>query len=114
MRWAGIMGVGKTKKPIVKKLSENVSCGVRMGGMGVATVLALFPVVVAGHFVSCLWCVLCLAWSWYLTQTLNHTHAGRKNKVCVCVIERGEGWPQAAATRRLGQSWLWAPCPSRS
>lgn len=35
-RWSGIMGVGSHKKPIVKALSQNVYCGVRMGGMGVA------------------------------------------------------------------------------
>ena len=35
-RWSGIMGMGKSKKPIVKQLSENVYCGVRLGGMGVA------------------------------------------------------------------------------
>lgn len=35
-RWAGIMGVGNEKKPIVKKVSPNVVCAVRMGGMGVA------------------------------------------------------------------------------
>lgn len=35
-RWSGIMGVGSHKKPIVKQLSSNVYCGVRMGGMGVA------------------------------------------------------------------------------
>ena len=35
-RWSGIMGVGKQKKPIVKAISENVFCGVRLGGMGVA------------------------------------------------------------------------------
>ncbi len=35
-RWSGIMGVGEQKKPIVKQLSENVYCGVRLGGMGVA------------------------------------------------------------------------------
>ncbi|OUS01556.1 FAD-dependent oxidoreductase [Flavobacteriales bacterium 33_180_T64] len=35
-RWSGIMGVGKQKKPIVKQLSNNVFCGVRLGGMGVA------------------------------------------------------------------------------
>lgn len=34
--WAGIMGVGEQKKPIIKKLSENVVCAVRLGGMGVA------------------------------------------------------------------------------
>jgi len=35
-RWSGIMGIGNTKIPIVKPLSENVYCGVRLGGMGVA------------------------------------------------------------------------------
>ncbi|WP_378186179.1 NAD(P)/FAD-dependent oxidoreductase [Aquimarina sp. W85] len=35
-RWSGIMGVGDQKKPIVKQLSENVFCGVRLGGMGIA------------------------------------------------------------------------------
>ncbi|MFN5417225.1 MAG: NAD(P)/FAD-dependent oxidoreductase [Flavobacteriia bacterium] len=34
--WAGIMGVGKTKKPIVQKINSNIAVGVRMGGMGVA------------------------------------------------------------------------------
>ncbi|HET8884939.1 MAG TPA: FAD-dependent oxidoreductase [Salinimicrobium sp.] len=35
-RWAGIMGVGIQKMPIVNQISENVFCGVRLGGMGVA------------------------------------------------------------------------------
>lgn len=35
-RWSGIMGVGHEKRPIVKKVSTNVFCGVRLGGMGVA------------------------------------------------------------------------------
>jgi len=35
-RWSGIMGMGGTKKPIVKQLSSHVFCGVRLGGMGVA------------------------------------------------------------------------------
>lgn len=35
-RWSGIMGLGDSKKPIVSQLSENVYCGVRLGGMGVA------------------------------------------------------------------------------
>lgn len=35
-RWSGIMGVGDQKRPIVKQISENVTCGVRLGGMGVA------------------------------------------------------------------------------
>ena len=30
------MGIGNTKKPIVKELSDNVICGVRLGGMGIA------------------------------------------------------------------------------
>lgn len=35
-RWTGIMGVGNEKRPIIKKISPNVVCAVRMGGMGVA------------------------------------------------------------------------------
>lgn len=35
-RWSGIMGMGNSKNPIVSQLSENVYCGVRLGGMGVA------------------------------------------------------------------------------
>lgn len=35
-RWSGIMGVGKTKEPIVKLTHPRVGIGVRMGGMGVA------------------------------------------------------------------------------
>ena len=35
-RWSGIMGVGKQKKAIVKQLSNNTYCGVRLGGMGIA------------------------------------------------------------------------------
>lgn len=35
-RWAGIMGVGSEKKPIIRKLSPNTVCAVRMGGMGIA------------------------------------------------------------------------------
>lgn len=35
-RWSGIMGVGKQKKAIVKQVSNNVFCGVRLGGMGIA------------------------------------------------------------------------------
>lgn len=34
--WAGIMGVGDTKSPIIRKQSDNIAFGVRMGGMGVA------------------------------------------------------------------------------
>jgi len=36
LRWSGIMGVGKQKRPILKSISENIYCGVRMGGMGIA------------------------------------------------------------------------------
>jgi glycine/D-amino acid oxidase-like deaminating enzyme len=36
LRWSGIMGVGNRKKPIVRQLSNNVYCGVRLGGMGIA------------------------------------------------------------------------------
>lgn len=35
-QWSGIMGVGPNKKPIIKRISNRVACGVRMGGMGVA------------------------------------------------------------------------------
>ena len=35
-RWSGIMGVGKQKKAIVKQLSKNAFCGIRLGGMGIA------------------------------------------------------------------------------
>ena len=35
-RWSGIMGMGNSKTPIVSQLSENVYCGVRLGGMGIA------------------------------------------------------------------------------
>ncbi|TRX37072.1 NAD(P)/FAD-dependent oxidoreductase [Flavobacterium restrictum] len=35
-RWSGIMGMGNSKKPIVTQLSDQVYCGVRLGGMGVA------------------------------------------------------------------------------
>jgi hypothetical protein len=35
-RWAGLMGVGINKRPIIKQLSDRLSCSVKMGGMGVA------------------------------------------------------------------------------
>jgi len=35
-RWAGVMGVGTKKRAIVRQISDNVSCAVRLGGMGVA------------------------------------------------------------------------------
>ena len=40
-RWAGIMGFGEEKAPIVKQISPHLFCGVRMSGIGVA----LAPVV---------------------------------------------------------------------
>jgi hypothetical protein len=35
-RWSGIMGLGPKKSTIIKNISTNVVCAVRMGGMGVA------------------------------------------------------------------------------
>jgi glycine/D-amino acid oxidase-like deaminating enzyme len=35
-RWSGIMGIGNSKNPIVQQISNNIYCGVRLGGMGVA------------------------------------------------------------------------------
>tara|TARA_R110002167_G_scaffold158880_3_gene354222 strand:+ start:1366 stop:2478 length:1113 start_codon:yes stop_codon:yes gene_type:complete len=35
-RWSGIMGIGDQKRPIVKQVSNNVFCGIRLGGMGIA------------------------------------------------------------------------------
>lgn len=35
-RWAGIMGVGTEKKPLVELVQPNLGIAVRMGGMGVA------------------------------------------------------------------------------
>ena len=35
-RWSGIMGMGPEKMPIIKKVSDNIFCAVRLGGMGVA------------------------------------------------------------------------------
>ncbi len=40
-QWAGTMGLGKTKSPIVKKIAENLYCAVRLGGMGVAIGIAV-------------------------------------------------------------------------
>lgn len=34
--WSGIMAFGENKSPIVKQVSENIFCAVRLGGMGVA------------------------------------------------------------------------------
>jgi glycine/D-amino acid oxidase-like deaminating enzyme len=35
-RWSGIMGVGSQKRPILEQLHDNVYCGIRLGGMGIA------------------------------------------------------------------------------
>jgi len=35
-RWSGIMGVGSSKYPIVKRINNKVSVGIRLGGIGVA------------------------------------------------------------------------------
>lgn len=35
-QWAGTMGLGKSKKPIIKRIDKHTVVGVRMGGMGVA------------------------------------------------------------------------------
>ena len=35
-RWSGIMGMGDQKRPIIKQLSDDVYCGIRLGGMGIA------------------------------------------------------------------------------
>lgn len=35
-QWSGIMAFGETKAPIVKKVSDRIAIGVRLGGMGVA------------------------------------------------------------------------------
>lgn len=35
-RWSGIMGLGKIKTTIIKPISKNIFCAVRMGGMGIA------------------------------------------------------------------------------
>jgi len=36
MKWSVIMAFGKDKMPIVKKESNNIAIGVKLGGMGVA------------------------------------------------------------------------------
>lgn len=35
-RWSGIMGRGPQKMPVLKPVSRDVFCGVRLGGMGIA------------------------------------------------------------------------------
>lgn len=41
MRWSGIMGIGKEKTVLLKKISERVYCVTRLSGMGVALGTAL-------------------------------------------------------------------------
>ena len=36
MRWSGIMGLGNEKTTIIKPITRNIYCAVRMGGMGIA------------------------------------------------------------------------------
>lgn len=36
MRWSGIMGLGNEKTSIIKAISKNIFCAVRMGGMGIS------------------------------------------------------------------------------
>jgi len=35
-KWSGILGVGESKNPVIKKISDNIGISVRLGGMGVA------------------------------------------------------------------------------
>jgi glycine/D-amino acid oxidase-like deaminating enzyme len=35
-RWAGIMGMGNEKTPLIKEIQKNIFCATRMGGIGVA------------------------------------------------------------------------------
>ncbi len=35
-QWSGILGIGKSKYPIIQKINPNITVAVRMGGMGVA------------------------------------------------------------------------------
>jgi len=35
-RWSGILGVGDSKQPILKRLTDHVAIAVRLGGMGIA------------------------------------------------------------------------------
>lgn len=35
-QWSGVMGVGGSKQPIIKRLSSKTTLGVRLGGIGVA------------------------------------------------------------------------------
>lgn len=36
LEWSGIMGMSSRRSPIVKQVSDNVYCAVRLGGMGIA------------------------------------------------------------------------------
>jgi glycine/D-amino acid oxidase-like deaminating enzyme len=40
-RWSGILGIGNSKVPIVKKLKNGVFCAVKLSGMGIAIGTAL-------------------------------------------------------------------------
>ncbi len=35
-QWSGIMGIGESKTPILKRLGPHIVIAVRLGGMGVA------------------------------------------------------------------------------
>jgi len=35
-KWSGILGVGGSKSPIVKKINERIGMSIRLGGMGIA------------------------------------------------------------------------------
>lgn len=35
-KWSGILGIGDSKNPIIKKISDNIGVSIRLGGMGVA------------------------------------------------------------------------------
>lgn len=36
LRWAGVLGIGEKKQPIIKPVANRIYCAVRLGGMGVA------------------------------------------------------------------------------
>jgi len=36
MQWSGILGVGKSKQPIIERITDRTTVAVRLGGMGVA------------------------------------------------------------------------------
>lgn len=36
LRWSGTMGIGPSKAPIIKKVSDRIAVAVRLGGMGIA------------------------------------------------------------------------------